>query len=157
MARTYRLIVFNKGKRIEKRVPLQRLPELKELVRKLRAHGVKCCVALSNITPGAAYLFPPPDEIQERREEGKLWCPYCRDWRWFRIPKAYPNAEIMTREWFLNVSRNNETSICAWCEMPITDFYVGRANGIWAEVRTGTRRRRRKPGVRKRVSRRRQM
>lgn len=146
----FRLVVFTGGKRIEKRVPRKNLPALVAKRKELQEVGVKCHIV--GMTENR--LFPPVRSIRENLEDGKLWCPYCGAWRFFNVPKAYVHAEFGTREWYMNVYRNNETRCCAWCDMPIKDYYICRVNGIYEEVWGAARRRRRKPGVRKRVSRR---
>lgn len=146
----FKLVIFKDGKRIEKRVPRSKLPELMRIYKELKDRGTRCCVV--GITEKRRY--PPPHSIAENRDEGKLWCPYCGDWRYYKIPRAYSNPEPLSREWFMNVYRNNETRICSWCEISVKDWYVCAANNIHSEVWDGPRRRRTKKGVRKRVSRR---
>ena len=149
-AKYFRLVVFHKGKRIEKRVHRKSLPKLVSMYQDLKSQGVKCHIV--GMTENR--LFPPVRSIRENLEEGRLWCPYCGAWRYFNVPRAYLHAEFGSREWYMNVYRNNETRCCAWCDMPIKDYYICRVNGIYEEVWGAARRRRRKPGVRKRVSRR---
>ena len=154
MTKNYKAIVFQQGRRTEKRITKAQLPQAKQIVKTLRERGAKVTIVPCTIDSTYNFLYPHPDDIDEMREIGKYWCPYCRDWRWFRVPKAYVDPVPMSREWYLNVYRNNETKICAWCEIPLKDFYVCRANGIFEEVWSGKRSRRRKSGVRRRVSRR---
>lgn len=147
----FRLVIFKDGKRIEKKVHREHLPQLISTYKKLQALEVKCHVV--GMTENR--LYPYTKDIEREREAGKYWCPYCGAWRYFNVPRAYKEPEILSREWYMNVYRNNETMCCAWCDMPIKDYYISLVNGIYHEVWDGPRRRRRKPGVRKRVSRRR--
>lgn len=147
----FRLVIFKDGKRIEKKVHRKHMSELVRTYKQLQAVGVKCHI----VGMTDARMYPNPRSIERNREEGKYWCPYCGAWRFFRVPRAYNNPEILSREWYMNVYRNSETLCCSWCDMPLKDYYICVVNRIYHEVwDSGTRRRRRrKPGVRKRVSR----
>lgn len=147
----FRLVIFAGGKRIEKRVSRKHLPQLVKTRKELQERGVKCHIV--GLTENR--LYPRTRDVESNRAEGRYWCPYCGAWRYFNVPRAYKNPEPLSREWYMNVYRNNEHQLCAWCDMPLRDWYIAVVNGIYNEVWDGPRRRRRKPGVRKRVSRRR--
>ena len=131
------VIIFKGGKRIDKPVKLSKFPEAVALVKKLKADGVKAHFAYLT----DRRMYPPPREVVERRAEGYLWCPYCGAWRWFKVPKAYKDPELGTREWYLTSFHNQLIRVCAWCEISETDWYIKRANNTFGE---GTSRRRRR-------------
>lgn len=157
--RYIRLIVFHKGKRVEKRLRLNRdsVATLKDKATQLRERGVKCRVVCLT----TQRLFPHGD-IKGEREAGKLWCPYCGDWSFFRVPKPYPKAqapmfadgEVMSREFFLTVAWRQDLKVCAWCEISENDWYVCRANGTFGS-HMGRRRRSSKRGRRSQLRKRR--
>lgn len=137
---TWHLLVFHKGKMHEKVIPRtpEKTEQVKQKVRELRAKGIKCHVA--GLTDKRKY--PPGHEVVENVQAGKKWCPYCGEWRWFKVPKYTKNAEFNTREWFLNSFWRQGIKCCSWCGISEYDFYVGAANADFNEVR-GARRRRR--------------
>lgn len=146
----WRIVLFKNGRRIEKRLPASQRDAAVAKVRQLREKGVRAHLVPSNVIRNRMW---PSGDIKEHRDAGELWCPYCGAWRWFKIPRAYPNAEFMSVEWYLNSFRNQEIRVCAWCCITMLDFYVCKANGTWAEVKGGHRRFTGKGGrVRRRIS-----
>ncbi len=138
----FRIIAFRDGHRIDRRVPTEQLEQAKVAVRKLRAEGHKATIVRCLVNRFSKDLFPPDDEIEERRLHGYLWCPYCRTWRYFKVPRLHTyNGGFGSREAFLNSAHNQGVPICAWCEISVYDYHVGIVNGIFAEIR-GSRRRR---------------
>lgn len=138
--RYWRLVVYKDGKRIEKKV--ERTPEqtekLKAIARDLRSKGIRCHIVGRTSTS----MYPPPRTIKEMRAEGKLWCPYCREWRFFKIPPFKGHAEIGTTDWFMNSYYRQGIKACAWCRISEMDWYVGKANGSFEESRSARRRKR---------------
>jgi hypothetical protein len=140
----WRLVIFHKGKRTEKR--LRRTRENTERIKakavELELRGIKHHIV--GLTDSRMY---PRGDIAEMRHMGKMWCPYCGDWRWFKVPKLQhaptPDdpAEI-TREMFLNSCWRQGIKVCAWCEITEGDWYVCKANGTFGEVKATKRRRR---------------
>jgi hypothetical protein len=94
------------------------------------------------ITRYSKGIHPPRDEIRQRRDEGYLWCPYCRSWRFFKLPQFYPHAEVGSEEWFLNSYRNQNIPVCAWCRTSVSDWFVLRANSLFGETETSRKRHR---------------
>lgn len=92
-------------------------------------------------------LFPPPNTVDDKRNEGMLWCPYCRAWRWFTVPGFHSKAEVNEEDWFMNSFHRQGIRVCRWCHISEMDFYVCKANGIFGEV-NGAKRRKRKRRVR---------
>ena len=134
------LILYVRGKRVDKPVPQRNIRTAATKVKELKDKGVKAHLVYKTDRS----LFPPPDEIDEMRGEGYLWCPYCRTWRWFTVPKFKPGAEVNSEEWFLNSFHRQDIKVCQWCRISVTDFYVCKANGIWGENNGRKRRRKRR-------------
>lgn len=134
------LIVFHKGKRVDKKVPRANLREAAKKVQALRAKGIKAHLAYRTDNS----LYPPGHQIEAMRNDGLMWCPYCRAWRYFRLPKNRPHAEMNSREWFLNSFRAQNIKVCSWCEISEVEWYVKRANGTWGEAPKRKRRRNRR-------------
>lgn len=133
------LVVYKQGKRIDKRVHKSKLKDAAVKVKELKAQGIKAHIVWRT----EAGTYPPPHEIREMREGGQLWCPYCRTWRWFAVPKFTPNAEVCTDQWYMNSYHRQSLKVCKWCTISILDFWVCKANSIFAEV-YGARRTRKK-------------
>ncbi len=140
----WRLVVFHKGRRQERRLRRTRenTARIKAKAAELKERGIKCHIV--GLTDSRMY---PAGDIREERSSGKMWCPYCGEWRWFRVPKAMkelPDAEphIITREMFLNSCWRQGIKVCAWCEITEGDWFVCKANGTFGEVRATKRRRR---------------
>ena len=144
------LIVFKDGHRIEKRVPMSKFPEAKARVKALKEQGIKAHLAYAS----ESRRFPPAESISDHRNEGQLWCPYCGAWRWFKVPKLYPSAEIMTWQWYMNSFHNQNIAVCSWCAISTLDALVGQVNGIFAEVRATRKKHRNRKVTRRRVGRR---
>ena len=134
------IIIFRKGERIDRRVHKSHFSEAVALVKKLKDQGVKAHFVW--LTQGS--MYPPAHQIKEKRNEGMLWCPWCRAWRWFSVPKYKRGEPYGTDQWFLNSYFRQGIKCCQWCHITIYDWYVGVSNGIFAEVRASRRRRRRK-------------
>jgi hypothetical protein len=147
----YRVIVFRNGKRVEKVITHDQLPAAKEKVRELREQGHKASIALCLVKRDNPSTYPPPESIQGMRNEGYLWCPYCRAWRYFKIPRANENAAVGSLDWMVNTYRNQEIKICSWCHISERDFWVLRVNQTWEQL--GEVKRHRKRRVRQRVGR----
>lgn len=136
-----RLVIFKDGRRIEKRYEDHRLAA--PVVEKLQRGGIKYRIVAAKVLE--RYRYPPLDDDLSSRNGGKWWCPYCRDWSYFKVPKFTPNAEVGSVEWFMNGAHRQGIRICAWCLITEMEFSVRMANSTWAEQ---PRRRRRKRRVR---------
>lgn len=126
-----RLVVFQSGRRIEKRYEDHRLAA--PVAHKLQRKGVKYRVVAAKVLE--RYKYPPLDDDLASRQEGKWWCPYCRDWSFFKVPKFTPGAEVGSTEWFLNAAHRQGIRVCAWCLISEVDFSVRMANGEWDRPR----------------------
>ena len=132
-----RLIVFHKGRRIEKHMdPAEGMAKMKDLVeRGYKAHYVY---------KTERSLYPPRSDNLALMKEGMWWCPFCRRWRWFKVPPFKEDAVTFSNDWYLNSFHRQEIKICAWCHISEMDFDVRRANGTWGEERRRRRRKRRR-------------
>jgi hypothetical protein len=148
--RDFKVIIFKDGKRRQERYDGIHLDEQVQHVRDLRADGTRATIVFSNITRYARGFFPPKDQIADNRQQGLLWCPYCRTWRYFKVPKYHlQGGEVGSRVWWMNACNQARVPVCAWCEISIYDYYVGVANNIHAEVRAARTRRRTRKRVRR--------
>jgi hypothetical protein len=134
-----RLVVFKGGRRIEKSFADHTLAA--PVVKKLQQGGVKHRLVATKVLD--RYRYPPEDDDLSARLEGKLWCPYCRAWTFFKVPKFTPGAEVGSTTWFLNAAHRQGLRVCAWCLITELEFYVRMANATWAERPTRRRRKRR--------------
>lgn len=132
-----RLVVFHRGRRIEKKMdPEEGMTRMKELVAKgHKAHYVY---------KTTRSLFPPVDDNLALMNDGMMWCPFCRRWRWFKVPKFKDDVPFGCNDWYLNSFHRQEIRVCAWCHISEMDFDVRRANGSWGEDRKRRRRKRRR-------------
>jgi len=141
-----RVIVYHKGKRVVKRVHRDNLANAVAQVKTLKAKGVKCHLVWR--TPSS--MFPPAKQVTHMRAEGYMWCPYCRTWRFFSVPRYRATTEIMdsngylTEALFLNAAANQDLRVCQWCHISENDWYVRRANGTFGETSSRRRARRRR-------------
>jgi hypothetical protein len=134
-----RLVVFQNGRRIERGYEDHRLAA--PIAKKLQRKGVKYRIVASKVLD--RYKYPPlDDDLEMHRDEGKWWCPFCRDWSFFKVPKFTPNAEIGSTEWYLNGAHRQGLRVCAWCLITEMEFYVRMANGEWDRPRRRRRKRR---------------
>lgn len=133
----WKIIVFVKGKRVTKDVrdPKVGLEKVADLIEQgYKAHLVSKRKA----------FMPKGDDDLSALNSGKLWCPYCRRWRWFSIPRWLPDVEIGSEDWFLNSYANQEIRCCQWCTISENDWHVRFLNGIGAGEGKRRRRRRRR-------------
>ena len=149
----WRLVVFHKGKRQERKLRRthSNTERIKAKALALKEQGIKCHIV--GMTDSRMY---PRGDIREERALGKMWCPYCGDWRWFRTPKQMkevPNTDpgVITREMFLNSCWRQGIKVCAWCEITEGDWFVCKANGTFGEVHA-TRRSRKGRRTRRRAA-----
>lgn len=133
----WKIVVFRRNKetgkleRIEKTV---RDPKKgQEKVKELAERGIK-----SHIVCRRFPKFAPKGEPED---DDQLWCPYCRRWRYFAVPKK--------REPFTSL----EIRCCKWCWISEDDAYVKTFNGTWEGRRSrrkrGKKNRNRKKGLRR--------
>lgn len=135
-----RLVVFKDGRRIEK--PYEDHQLAAPVVRKLQRSGVKYRLVATKVLH--RYAYPPLDDDLTDRNGGKLWCPYCRAWSYFKVPKFTPRAEVGTTTWFLNACNRQGLRVCAWCLITEVEFSVRMANATWSEQPKRRRRKRRR-------------
>lgn len=138
MGSNWYVAVYHKGKRLTKDVPDAKTGlEVDKLFKEkgLASHLISKRKAFAPKT--------------EEGPEGTLWCPYCRKWREFRIPRGDENAEPMTWNWWLATLGRMEVRICLWCGITIRDWYVKRFNGLFGQEEV--RRRSKKKGRRHRI------
>lgn len=118
----WKVIIFYKGKRHYK---LCWQPETgQKLVKQLAEKGVKAHLVCRRFPK-----FPPKGEPDD---PDKMWCPYCRRWRYFSIPPA--------REPFTEL----EIKCCQWCTVSEDDAFVKTYNGTWRGKATRRKRPKRK-------------
>lgn len=134
------LIVFKDGQRIDKRVHESRLKDAVEAVKMYRDHGFKAHLVYRTDRG----TFPPPHQVEEMRFQGMLWCPYCRTWRWFSVPKFRSRAEVNTDAWFMNSFHRQGIKVCQWCHISEMDWWVRKVNGTWGESNHRRRRKKKK-------------
>lgn len=132
--------MYHNGKRTTKSVSPRSIRAANDKVKELKARGVK--VHLVYLTERRQ--FPPPDSIEANRNEGRLWCPYCGAWRWFTVPKFKPDAEVGSEPWFMNSFHRQGIRVCQWCHISVLEWYVCKANNIFAEKPIIRRRRKRR-------------
>jgi len=138
----WKLVVFHKGQRIER--PVADKVKLAEAYRTLKAKGAKV-----HIVSRVRAYWPNTDD-EGPADPGMLWCPYCRAWRWFSVPKV-KDAEFLTDQYFRNFQARNQIHICQWCGISEDDFHVRQMNSLWGQERRRRRRRvRRRPLTRRR-------
>jgi hypothetical protein len=63
-------------------------------------------------------IYPRPEVAKTPR--GKLWCPYCGDWRKFGQSKKTPHLEYLR---------------CEKCNISTEDFYVKKFNNLWGDTK----------------------
>jgi hypothetical protein len=130
MPMKWMLVIYHKGKRIEKLIddPRPYLPQVKAL----RGKGAK--VNLIPMKAPESRYYPPAEDDLSNLAEGMLWCPYCGDWRYFVVPPYRPQAEADSREWWLNLYATQGIRSCKWCTISTQDWYVKRANGLFGNM-----------------------
>lgn len=144
----WKLVIFHKGKRIEKSVADKQA--LVAAYRKLQGQGVKVHI----VSKHRGYWPKTDDEGPSNPD--MTWCPYCRKWRYFSIPEVKEGPfEPHSEEWLDSLHRRvlNSSLIpwCQWCHISFMDFDVRRMNDMvgWAP-RKSRRARRRRPVSRRR-------
>lgn len=105
----WKLIIFHKGKRVVKLVSDPRKAQAK--VKELAERDIKAHVVCRRFPK-----FPPKGQPEH---PDQLWCPYCRRWRYFAVPK-HPG-----------VHRDLGIACCKWCLVSENDGYVKGYNGTW--------------------------
>lgn len=134
------IVVYRSGHRTTKRVPEHNVLAAASKVKELKAQGVRAHLVYLT----EKRKFPPPDSIEENRNAGMLWCPYCGSWRWFTVPTFDPRAEVASEPWFMNSFHRQGIKVCKWCHISVLEWYVCKANNIFAEKPTQRRRRKRR-------------
>ena len=132
------IVVYHKGKRVVRDVPDAKIGL--ELDSKFKEKGYASHLV------SRRKRFPPKGE----GKDGELWCPYCRRWREFRIPRGNEDAEIGSWGWSSSVLCRMEVQVCPWCGITVRDWYVKRFNDLFGQEQV--RRRSKKRGRRHRVS-----
>lgn len=131
------MLIFHKGERHWKLVDTPR--EGVELVKKAQGKGLK-----AHLVSRRRAFRPPEGDDFSALDEGKLWCPYCRRWRFFSIPRYDEQASPGSERWMINTYANQEVRMCQWCTISESDNAVRSINGLWGEESKRRRRRRRK-------------
>lgn len=138
MGSNWYVVVYHKGKRIVRDVPDAKTGL--ELNTKCKEKGL------------ASHLISKRKAFAPKQDEGPagtLWCPYCRKWREFRIPRGNEDAEPGSWPWWLSALSRMEVMICPWCGITERDWYVKRFNGLFGQEEV--RRRSKKKGRRHRI------
>lgn len=99
-----------KKKSITKKVRDNNLPE--ELLEKIRVTPEKTQIVLDKLK----YTITSRPEGKTPR--GKLWCPYCADFKVFGKSKKTPLSDYVR---------------CESCNISTEDFYVRNENKLWAK------------------------
>lgn len=132
----WRIVIFAHGKRLEKIT--DDTEGALQLVAKLnKKDGIK-----AHVVSRHKVFWPPDDDNWFLADEGMVWCPYCRRWRWFAIPREVEDA---TTIWDIgqNVLHSQGIRCCQWCGISVQDWDVCSINDLWGE-NEGRRKRRRK-------------
>lgn len=133
----WRIIIFAHGKRIEKIT--DDTEGALQLVAKLnKKEGVKAHV-VSRSKP----FWPKDDDNWYLAEQGMVWCPYCRRWRWFNVPREIKNATT-PYDVAQNVYHRQGVRCCQWCGASIKDWTVCYINDLWGEVDATKKKKRRR-------------
>lgn len=137
--RYWYFVVFMNGKRVEKKIERtkENTAALQAKLKLLKEKGIKAHIVGRTSTS----LYPQGD-ILEHRGNGEMWCPYCRAWRFFTVPKYHPHADFGTEPWFDNTNYRQGIKRCNWCHVNELDWWVCNANGTFAEARASKRRKR---------------
>lgn len=120
----WKVVVFKRNKetgKLERIVKVVRDPKLaRQKVKELNSRGIKAHLVCRRFPK-----FPPKGEPED---SDMLWCPYCRRWRWFSVPKKRPPFSGL------------EIKCCQWCLISEDDAYVRTFNGTWDGRRTRRKR-----------------
>lgn len=137
-----RLVVFKDGHRLVK--PFDDHKEAARYAKQL-PESIRKRIVTNVVVP--RFSYPSGDDDLTARAEGKLWCPFCRDWSYFRVPKFKHGVtgSITDEPMFLNSCHRQDIKVCSWCHITELDFNVRMANNTFGEER---RRRRKKKRTR---------
>lgn len=94
----------------------KRITELKEAIqyaKGLKKLGLKPSVVSAN------KAYPPTKEQQLKRKPGQMWCPYCINWRKFRLYR------IKTPNYVTEAKMR-----CPICTISTDDYFVRKYNGF---------------------------
>lgn len=142
---TWTLIVFYNGKK-RKHYRVADPKKSSKLATVLTKRGHKAHLICSNhILDG--YEYPPAKHSVDLWEAGMLWCPYCRRWRWFAVPRSFKDHSLFedSPQGMMNTWNHLGIKCCTWCLISVEDWYVKRANGLFGqEQRKPKRSRKRK-------------
>jgi hypothetical protein len=134
------VVVYHKGKRLVKSVPDAKRGLALEAAFKNKGYAAHLVSRTKAFAPKT-----------EEGPEGSLWCPYCRRWREFRVPRGDEDAPVGSYAWQNSVLARLEIAMCPWCGVTVEEFHVKYHNNLWfAERRTRSK----KKGRRHRVGRR---
>ena len=126
----WKLIIFYRGKRSERLINDWR--QGLEISKGLNERGIKAHLV------SRRRAFPPKGEASD---PDQMWCPYCRRWRYFTIPKYTRNAAVETEEGWMNVFHDQGLAVCQWCHISEAMKPVADANELWFDLRRKKRRR----------------
>jgi hypothetical protein len=108
---TWKVYWWAEGKKKFRRFPGPKPTEAIAYAKELKKAGTEVAIVSSS------KAFRVPEAKKYSREPGMLWCPYCIDWRWFKIMairrEHYTSAEALR---------------CPVCHISTDDYYVRKFN-----------------------------
>ena len=126
-----RVVVYHKGRRVERKIPKTQIKEAAEWVKTQKAQGVKAHLVYRTDMS----VFAPAEEMDDNFSAGRWWCQYCRSWRYFTVPSYTDrdDLEVGSEDWFMNSFFLQGVRCCRWCRISENDWYVKKANGFLHE------------------------
>lgn len=140
---TWKLIVFYNGKK-RKHYKITDPRKGAKLADVLTKRGHKAHFICANrILDG--YEYPPRKHSTVLWQAGMLWCPYCRKWRWFSVPRSFKGHSMFedSPQGIMNAWNHLGIRCCQWCLISEEDWYVKRSNGLFGHGEVKKKRRRR--------------
>lgn len=114
MNRQFKVFWSQSGRRVFK--VCEDVVTAKEFRKKLREQGVEGEIYLVS----RAKAYGPQKNRGPRPSRDHLWCPYCVNWRVFKL-MSYVSKEFPTP---------SEEVRCTICHMPVTNYYVQYYNRL---------------------------
>lgn len=127
----WKLIVFFNGKK-RKHYSITDPRKGAKLATALTKRGHKAhLISANHILDG--YEYPPRKHSVQLWQHGMFWCPYCRRWRWFGVPRSFRGHSPFedSPQGIMNAWNRLGVRCCSWCLISIDDWYVKRANGLF--------------------------
>lgn len=142
MGNKWEIVVFYKGKRKEIPWPHDAKTAIEQVIPELEEKGAKAHLVSRRRAFAPKHPQPPADHPDW------LWCPYCRRYREFVVPRGREDGPIIDDEGkittigYFTVCARSEIRVCLWCSHSVFEFYVRLYNpDLWTDA---TRRRRSK-------------